>query len=107
MFVKSKDAQSVKLDGSTSRKILARGGSLMTVEVEFEKGGVGELHSHPHEQISYVIQGSFLYIIEDSEKILIPGDSCYIPSGALHGVTALQDGKLVDVFTPQREDFLK
>ena len=107
MFVKSKDVQSEELDGSISRKILARGGSLMTVEVAFKKGGVGALHSHSHEQISYVTQGSFLYIIEDGEKILCAGDSCYVPPGALHGVTALEDAKLIDVFTPQREDFLK
>ncbi len=107
MFVKSKDVSAKELNNLTSRKILACGGNLMIAEVEFKKGGVGELHSHSHEQISYITQGSFLYIIEDSEKILRTGDSCYIPPGALHGITALEDGKLMDVFTPQREDYLK
>ena len=107
MFVKSKVAQSVKMGESLSRKVLARGGNLMTVEVAFQKGGVGALHSHPHEQISYVIQGSFRYTLGEQEEILSAGDSCYVPPGVLHGVTALEDGKLIDVFTPQRQDFLE
>ena len=35
------------------------------------------------------------------------GDSVYMPSNVEHGVTALEDGKLVDVFNPMRQDFLK
>jgi quercetin dioxygenase-like cupin family protein len=30
-----------------------------------------------------------------------------MPSDAVHGVTALEEGTLVDVFNPMREDFLK
>jgi hypothetical protein len=30
-----------------------------------------------------------------------------MPSNVEHGVTALEDGILVDVFNPMRQDFLK
>ena len=35
-----------------------------------------------------------------------PGDSFVIPSNATHGCTCLAPGRLVDCFTPRRDDFL-
>jgi len=107
MFVKAKHAKAETVADGVSRKVLARGGGLMAVEVIFKKGGIGATHSHAHEQISYVIQGSFEYTISGKTEIVSIGDSCYVPPNALHGVLALEDGVLMDVFSPQREDFLK
>ena len=107
MTVFNKEVKEIDLGGGVSRKILSHGGGMMAVEVSFKKGSVGALHTHPHEQISYVIEGSFEYI-ESGEKVVIKkGDTYYIGPNVEHGVVALEDGKLMDVFTPQREDFLK
>ena len=95
------------LDPLSRRKILCHEGSLMMVEVTFDKGGVGSVHTHPHEQITYVAKGAFVFTIEGVEHTVKQGDSLYFPSNAKHGCTALEDGILVDIFTPQREDFLK
>ena len=89
------------------RKILASAGKLMTVEVTFKKGGIGALHSHPHEQISYIIRGKFEFEIDGKKHILNAGDSYYVQPDIVHGVKALEDSVILDVFTPQREDFLK
>ena len=43
----------------------------------------------------------------DDVKVLKRGDSAYIPSDIMHGVTAIESSKVLDIFTPQREDFLK
>ena len=77
------------------------------VEVNFIKGAVGEIHAHVHEQISYIIKGSFQLNIEGKKEIIKAGDTFYIKPNALHGVLALEDSTILDVFTPQREDFLK
>ena len=45
--------------------------------------------------------------IDGEESILVKGDSYYAKPYVPHGVIALEEGKLLDVFTPQREDFLK
>lgn len=92
--------------GFVSRKIKARGGALMLVEVRFEAGAVPAVHSHPHEQASYCLSGRFAFIAGSEEKILLPGDSVYVPGGLPHHVRCLEKGALLDVFTPQREDFL-
>ncbi len=94
------------LDEGVSRKIVARGGKMMMVEVKFKKGAKGMVHSHPHEQVSYIHSGVFEFELNGKRKKVVAGDSIYIASGVPHGVVALEDSIIVDVFTPQREDFL-
>lgn len=78
----------------------------MMVEVTFQKDAVGSLHRHIHEQVSYIAKGSFEFIIEGEKQLVQRGDSLYIPSNAEHGCHAPEDSIIVDVFTPQRKDFL-
>lgn len=95
-------------EGKNYRKVKAHKGGLMFVEVIFENGGVGKSHTHEHEQASYCIEGEFEYTVGDETKIIGVGDSVYIPSNVLHGCRVLGErGVLIDVFSPQREDFLK
>lgn len=89
------------------RKVLAYDENLMLVEVEFEKDAVGALHSHPHEQITYILEGAFEFNIAGNKQILKKGDSSYKEPGVIHGAICLEKGKLLDVFTPHREDFIK
>lgn len=89
-----------------SRKILARGGRLMTVQVAFAAGVSSPPHAHPHEQVSYIVSGRFEFQVGDEKRVLSAGDSVYIPPDRTHGVRALEAAALIDVFTPQREDFL-
>ena len=107
MVVINQEAQKQDLGGGLSRKMLALGGGMMAVEVSFEKGGIGAVHSHPHEQITYVLKGSFELNMNGEKSIIRQGDTYYTEPNLPHGVVALEDGMLLDVFTPQREDFLK
>lgn len=105
MYVLNEAIKSLTVAPGVSRKILASDGALMTVEVRFEKGGVGALHSHPHEQISYIVRGSFACNIDGDKRTLRAGDTYYVKPNQPHGVEALEDAVILDVFTPQREDF--
>lgn len=94
--------------GKNYRKVLAHNDNMMIAEVFFENGAVGNAHTHIHEQISYCLEGEFEYTIENTSKILKKGDSVFVPSNLLHSCRLLSEkGTLLDVFTPQREDFLK
>lgn len=106
MIRKGNDALCRRLDDKSSRKILAHENGLMMVEVSFEKDGVGAVHIHPHEQVSYVAKGQFLFELDGEKEEITVGDSVYIPPNTKHGLVALSDAVIVDVFTPQREDFL-
>jgi quercetin dioxygenase-like cupin family protein len=88
------------------RKVLAYHENLMMVEVYFEKGAVGEIHSHPHEQTTYVLEGEFEFTIDGKKQIVKTGDSMYKEPNVLHGTVCLKKGRLLDIFTPHREDFL-
>jgi quercetin dioxygenase-like cupin family protein len=107
MIIKNSTVSTNDLGGGLRRKILASGGKLMMVEVYFDKGGVGAMHSHPHEQVSYIVNGAFEFNIEGKKDVVKAGDTVYIGSNVPHGVVALEDSLIVDIFTPQREDFLK
>jgi len=93
--------------GKVSRKVKAFGEKTMMVEVYFEGGAVGSAHSHPHEQLSYCLEGSFEFTIGEERFVLSVGDSVLIPGGARHGVLCLSKGRLLDFFSPPREDFLR
>jgi quercetin dioxygenase-like cupin family protein len=88
------------------RQVLGYDEHLMMVRVVFRKGAVGYLHRHPHRQVTLVERGSFEVTIEGEKKVLKGGDSYFIPPDLLHGAVALEDGVLVDVFAPMREDFV-
>ena len=106
MIIKNTEVAALDLGGGVTRKILASGGGLMTVQFDFAKGSVGYLHTHPHEQVGYVAKGRFEVTMAGEKTIVGPGDTYYVPSGVEHGVVALEVGVLIDVFTPQREDFI-
>jgi quercetin dioxygenase-like cupin family protein len=108
MIIYNKDVEYEEVGEGVERKILSRGGKLMSVEVKFEKGSIGAVHTHEHEQISYVLNGSFEFIKGEEKFIINTGDTYYVESNIPHGVVALEeDSILLDIFTPQREDFLK
>ena len=107
MFVENKNIPTTDLGGGVQRKVLAYSKNLMTVELRFEKGAVGAPHSHPHEQIGYIISGKLVYQEDGREdKILETGDTYYVAPNVVHGVQILEDTKLLDIFTPMREDFV-
>ncbi|MBN9317553.1 MAG: cupin domain-containing protein [Devosia sp.] len=105
VFAQPGDGKVTQLDGS-SRRVILDLPELMLVEFTFDKGGVGALHSHPHLQTSYVADGVFEVTIDGVTQIIGTGGAYIVPSGLVHGVKALEAGKLIDSFTPRRDDFL-
>jgi quercetin dioxygenase-like cupin family protein len=57
-------------------------------------------------QASYVAEGRFEVTIDGNTAIVEQGGSFIVPSGLVHGVKALEAGRLIDTFTPHRADFL-
>lgn len=96
-----------KLDGGVQRKVLAYCDNVMCVEHYFEEGDVGALHSHPHTQITYVVDGEFEFTISGETKIVKKGDTMLKQDEVIHGCKCIKKGILLDVFTPMRKDFIK
>lgn len=105
-FIKSENIPKVELKNGLSRQILGYNQKLMTVKVSFKKDVVAEKHKHPHEQISYVLKGKFKVTNGNQVQILQKGDGFIVPSNTTHGVICLEEGEILDNFSPIQEDFL-
>jgi quercetin dioxygenase-like cupin family protein len=88
------------------RQVYGYDDKIMLVKARFEKGGIGTLHQHPHSQVTYVESGVFEMQIGDVKKIIKTGDGYYVPPEVIHGCVCLEEGLLIDVFSPLREDFI-
>lgn len=106
-FVFGENCEICELGNGTKRKILAYGDGLMHVEVHFEEGAVGAMHSHPHAQTTYVLSGEFEFTIGNETKIVKAGDTMYDAPNIMHGCRCIKKGVLLDTFSPIREDFLE
>ena len=92
---------------NVTRQVLADHPDLMVVAFGFDaRGAEGALHNHPHVQSTFVESGRFRFTVDDVVTEVGPGDSFVIPSNAVHGCVCLEPGRLVDCFTPRRDDFL-
>lgn len=107
-FFDSPSVPWTELGDGIRRKIVGHTPQLMSVLVQFDRGAVGTPHAHAvHDQIAYVVAGSFEAEIGGVKKILRPGDAFVAPHGVMHGVVALEAGStLLDQFNPRREDYL-
>ena len=85
------------------RRVLSYTDEVMVVQNHFQKGAVGALHHHPHTQITYVVSGQFEFEIGGEKKVVNPGDSMLKRE---HGCVCLEEGILLDIFAPMREDFV-
>jgi len=105
-FAQPNETAWTELAPGNTRRVLIHTPELMQVEFGFEPGAVGAPHSHPHVQVSYVAEGRFEVTIDGHTQVVEQGGSFIVPAGRVHGVVALTKGRLVDVFTPRRDDFL-
>ena len=106
LFLHSPREGAENLGNGMYRKLLGYDADLMLVKVWFDKGAVGEVHSHPHTQTAYVVKGKFEVFVDGKTEILEAGGCFFVPAGADHGAVCLEEGILLDIFTPAREDFL-
>ena len=81
-------------------------GENMTVtNWEVEAGAEFPEHSHPHEQISIVVEGEFELTLDGEPEVLRPGRVAVIPPETPHSGRAVTACKIIDVFSPVREDY--
>lgn len=85
---------------------LAVGEKSMVCKMYYQNGNFASEHQHLHEQCGYVISGEYELTIESEKWILKSGDSYAIPGNTKHSFRVLVAGEVIDVFTPQREDYL-
>ena len=76
-------------------------------QVTLEPGATANRHQHPHEQLTYVLEGEMIFELDGEEGILLPGMAAHIPSNTFHSAKSISGCKVMDIFMPVREDFVK
>jgi len=72
----------------------------------FEPGSVIPMHDHPHEQITYVVQGAMEFTLEGETRVLRAGDGVCCPPDAPHGAVVLDEPTVaLDAWYPPREEY--
>ncbi|MBC7850335.1 MAG: cupin domain-containing protein [Chitinophagaceae bacterium] len=83
----------------------AHGSSTTLGYISIKKDSVLGLHHHVHEQITYILEGQLDMIIGGENYSLTAGMFHIIPSNTPHSAFAATDCKVIDVFSPVREDY--
>ena len=96
--------------GDVSSRVLSYGPGLMLMEWHFKKEGmVTPMHSHYHEQITFVKKGSTKVTFSDgTEQIFKEGESIYFAPDEEHALVTMEDDcVMIDAFSPMRIDHLE
>lgn len=97
----------VETGENVTRQVLSDHPDMMVVAFSFAaEGAEGAPHNHFHVQSTYVESGRFRFVMDGESFDVKQGDSFVVPSNAVHGCVCLEPGRLVDCFTPRRDDFL-
>lgn len=81
------------------------GESMTVAHWTIRAGSALPSHKHPHEQISQVVEGTFELTVGEETRTLDPGLVAVIASNVEHGGRALTDCRIIDMFSPVRDDY--
>lgn len=62
-------------------------------------------HSHPHEQVTTLLEGEFELNVDGQVYHMHPGSVMVIPGGVRHSGRAISACRIVDAFHPAREEY--
>jgi quercetin dioxygenase-like cupin family protein len=82
------------------------GQKIMLARVLLKKGCIVPEHSHPNEQLTFVLDGALKFWIDGREIVVHSGEVLTIPANMPHKAEALEDTVDFDVFDPPRADWM-
>jgi len=106
VVVKHEETNPSEPEAGLKRRVLAYNEKLFLAEHEMVKGWVGKVHSHPHDQIVYIVRGHLKVCCQGKTFEVRAGDTFVVRGGVEHGASALEESLVIDVFTPWREDYV-
>jgi quercetin dioxygenase-like cupin family protein len=107
VIVPASEVKSTEPFPNLTRRVLAHNEKLMLTEHTMAKGSIFPRHSHPHDQLAYLVSGHIRVAAGDQTFEARAGDSFVLRGGIEHQVWALEESVALDIFTPMREDYLE
>ncbi len=94
-----------KVTEMVSRKFVT-GASGMLAQFYLKKGALVPMHAHDSEQMTYVLQGALMLLVDGEEMVVREGEVLIVPTQVEHQAEALEDTFVLDIFSPIRLDWL-
>lgn len=94
------------LNPRLGRKLIV-GKDIMLARIFLAKGCIVPKHSHPNEQLTYILQGALKFWIAGKEIVVRAGEVLTIPPNMPHKAKALEHTDDLDIFTPPRADWMR
>lgn len=98
--------QWIELCPGIRRRTLTHGTALYQMIAQLDAGSTMPAHSHPQEQITHVLQGRVVMVLDGVRHDLRAGDSLLIPGNVSHGAETIEQTLVLDTFSPPRTEYL-
>lgn len=102
--VSMRDGRSAEPIEGVKLTVLAGDERMNAQHFEIQPGAEVPEHSHEHEQVGQIFEGTFTFLVDGEEIVVGPGDSYAIPSNEPHA--AINEGDEVvtgvEMFSPPR-----
>src|SRR5581483_4804528 len=95
-----------KMSATVSRQVIHTG-NMTVARLRLAKGAVVPMHQHENEQVSMMESGALRFEVGGREIVVRGGEVLRIPPNVPHMAEAVEDCIATDVFTPQREDWIR
>ncbi len=89
-----------------TRRTVAHGEKMYQMLATLAAGSRMPEHQHAQEQVVHILEGRMRLIVEGVAHELATGDSYYLASNVPHGVETLEATRVLDTFSPPRDDYL-
>jgi quercetin dioxygenase-like cupin family protein len=97
----------VEICPGITRRTVAHGKTMYQMKATLAAGSRMPAHSHAQEQIVHILEGKMRLIVEGVPHELSAGDSFYLAANIPHGVETIEPTRVLDTFSPPRDDYLK
>ena len=108
----SETSKSISLESIESREILTgfngkfiHSDNLTLAYWDIDEGASLPEHAHEHEQVVNMLEGEFEITVGGNPLSLKPGDVVVIPGNVPHSGKAISKCRILDVFSPARDDY--
>jgi quercetin dioxygenase-like cupin family protein len=88
------------------RQTVANGITMYQMIARLKAGSRMPEHRHSQEQIVHILEGRMRLIVDGAAHELMTGDSFYLASNVPHGVETIEDTRVLDTFSPPRDEYL-
>jgi quercetin dioxygenase-like cupin family protein len=105
-YVRRAEVDATIPEPGLTRRLGAHNDKIFLIEHRMVKGWAGARHSHPHEQVVYVVSGRLKVTCGSDTFEVGTGDSFVVRGNIEHQASALEDSIVIDCFTPCRYDYL-